>query len=101
VSRPTYTNDDLAAEVGLVPQLINNDDVPLVGQTATEEIMKKRALLTEWKQREEAIATSEESEKEKEDKRRARESWLPSNNLAGQVDRGNLHTQHELERKGL
>lgn len=63
-----------------MPQLINNDDVALLGRTATEELMKKRALLTEWKEREEAIAKSDEAEKEKEDKRRARESWLPSNN---------------------
>lgn len=71
------------AEVSLVPQLINNEDVPLKGRTATEEIIKKRALLEEWEQREEAISKSEELEKEKEDKRRARLSWLPSNNAEG------------------
>ncbi|ELR21178.1 phosphoglycerate mutase family domain containing protein [Acanthamoeba castellanii str. Neff] len=107
IHRPTYSNEDLAAEVGLVPQLINNDDVELLGQTATEEIVKKRALLTEWKEREEAIAKSDEAEKEKEDKRRARESWLPSNNPSSATStttaeggKGSHHIQ-QLERVAL
>jgi len=70
IHRPTYSNNDLAAEVKLVPQLINNNDVAPHQQTATEEIMKKRSLLTEWKEREETIAKSEEAEKERQDKRR-------------------------------
>lgn len=86
LNRPTYSNNDLAAEVALVPQLINSEDVPPKGRTATEEIVKKRALLDEWKKREDDIAKREEVEKESEDKRRAEHSWHPTST----VDGGNL-----------
>jgi len=92
--RPTYSNNDLAAEVKLVPQLINNNDVAPHQQTATEEIMKKRSLLTEWKEREETIAKSEEAEKERQDKRRRVSSFtgLKSEPSSSPSDSGGTQT---------
>lgn len=45
IHRPTYSNEDLLAEVSLVPQLINNEDIPEKGRAATPDLMKKQSLL--------------------------------------------------------
>lgn len=70
-SRPTYSNEDLAAEVSLVPQLVNNSDVPEKSRTATEDIIKRRALLDDWQRRGEVIAEKEENEKAEDDKKQS------------------------------